>query len=318
MKKIVSVLLSLLCVLFLLPVGVAAEELPIESYLTYEVVGDTITITDCVESYSGKLEIPAEIDGKPVTAIAGTAFFECVQLSAVVIPEGVTSIGDNAFGSCLHLSEVTIPSTVVSIGNDAFTNTALYNDPANWSEGMVYNGVADEQERGKALLYIGDCLVAANPALSRAVVKDGTRLIADYAFFSGKMKDVSLPASVAVVGKNAFLQCDALTDLHFGGTEDAFGKVTLGEGNEKLTAVTKHYESQLENAFPEEEKKTDDGKKPVNLWKVISIVSGIVAVVTFVLGVVAYWPKKKKDDSAEDDAEAEETSEEESEQTDDE
>lgn len=317
MKKIVSVLLSLLCVLFLLPVSVAAEELPIESYLTYEVVGDTVTITGCVESYSGKLEIPAEIDGKPVTAIAGTAFFECVQLSAVVIPEGVTSIGDNAFGSCLHLSEVTIPSTVVSIGNDAFKNTALYNDPANWSEGMVYNGVADEQERGKALLYIGDCLVAANPALSRAVVQDGTRLIADYAFFGGKMKDVSIPASVAVVGKNAFLQCDALTDLHFGGTEDAFGKIALGEGNEKLTSVTKHYESQLENLFPEEEQKTDNGKKPVNLWKVISIASGIVAAVTFVLGVIAYWPKKKKDE-AEDKPEEEEKPEEESEQTDEE
>ena len=39
--------------------------------LTYEVVGDTVTIKDCKETASGALVIPATYDGKPVTSIGG-------------------------------------------------------------------------------------------------------------------------------------------------------------------------------------------------------------------------------------------------------
>ena len=37
--------------------------------LTYEVVGDTVTIKDCKETASGELVIPSSYKGKPVTAI---------------------------------------------------------------------------------------------------------------------------------------------------------------------------------------------------------------------------------------------------------
>lgn len=299
MKKGICILFVLLLVTLCLPVGVAAEIVTQEDYLTYTLVGDTYTVTDCVESISGDLAIPAEYEGKPVTAIGERAFMECRSLTKVVIPEGVTAIGANAFGNCANLREVTIPAGVTAIGSDAFSNTNLYNDSARWEEGMLYTSTEGETVRGDGLLYIGDCLIAANPALSRAVIKDGTRLIADDAFFGCQMKDLSIPASVTVVGKRAFGQCDALTDLYYGGTADAFGKVTLGEDNEALTSANKTYEKQLEGLGPEEEKGETDGKKPVNLWKVISIVSAVVAAVTFVLGIIAYWPKKKKGEDTE-------------------
>ena len=38
--------------------------------LTYEVVGDTVTIKDCKEAASGVLAIPSSYEGKPVTRIA--------------------------------------------------------------------------------------------------------------------------------------------------------------------------------------------------------------------------------------------------------
>ena len=67
--------------------------------LAYKVVGDVVTIKDCKETASGALVIPAIYDGKPVTSIGSWAFWNCVNLSKVTIPDSVTSIGNFAFHS---------------------------------------------------------------------------------------------------------------------------------------------------------------------------------------------------------------------------
>ena len=52
--------------------------------LTYEVVGDTVTIKDCKETVSGALVIPATYDGKSVTSIGRWAFWKCTSLTRIV------------------------------------------------------------------------------------------------------------------------------------------------------------------------------------------------------------------------------------------
>ena len=65
--------------------------------LTYEVVGDTVTIKDCKETASGALAIPLTYDGKPVTRIGEDALNGCSSLTSVTIPDSVTSIGIETF-----------------------------------------------------------------------------------------------------------------------------------------------------------------------------------------------------------------------------
>ena len=282
MKKFTSVLLMLSLLALALPVCVAAANPVTPEGLYYEVVDDQVIITDCVESTTGELTIPSEIDGKPVTAIKNTAFFGCHSLASVVIPAGVTSIGDQAFHSCTNLSKVTIPASVTSIGNGAFDQTAYYNNVNNWDN---------------HLLYIGDCLVAGNKdnLAGSVVINEGTRLIADYAFFGNQFTAVSIPASVTVVGKQAFAGCAKLADVYYGGKQADWEALTLGEGNDVLGKAKKHYEEVLEkpnpqassgntNTPPAEDKGTD-------LWLWVSIISGVVAVVT---GVMMFLPKKKE------------------------
>ena len=67
-----------------------------------------------------KVDIPAELGGKPVTSIGWLAFVHCSSLTEATIPEGVTSIGEMAFWGCSSLTEVTIPKSVTSIGDRAF------------------------------------------------------------------------------------------------------------------------------------------------------------------------------------------------------
>ena len=85
-------------------------------------IGDgRVTITDCAEAAQGGLEIPAEIEGLPVTSIGESAFRYCSSLTSITISEGVTSIRDKAFKDCSSLTSITLPEGVTSIGFAAFS-----------------------------------------------------------------------------------------------------------------------------------------------------------------------------------------------------
>ena len=268
MKKIAVLLLVCVMAVVLCPMGVAAASMTAEG-VSYVVEEGKVTITDCLSTFSGDLTIPAEIDGCPVTAIADNAFFDCKQLGAVVIPEGVTAIGSQAFRGCTHLNSITIPASVISIGYDAFASTALFNNFDNWEDG---------------LLYAGDCLVASRIVTGQAVIKDGTRLIADGVFYESDVLAVSIPASVKYVGVDAFDACATLAEVHYGGDAAAWSKVTVAVGNAPLTEATRYDGSQLSNGEP--------GGDWV--WLLVAIVGGAVAVAC----IVAMILLRKKNKSA--------------------
>ena len=52
---------------------------------TYTDDGSAVTITDYPANLTGHVEIPAVIDGKPVTAIGASAFQSCA-LTGITIP----------------------------------------------------------------------------------------------------------------------------------------------------------------------------------------------------------------------------------------
>ena len=87
--------------------------------MVYQASDDAATLVRYLGSDS-KVDIPAELGGKPVTSIRGLAFVHCSSLTEATIPEGVTSIGEGAFWYCSSLTEVTIPKSVTSIGYRAF------------------------------------------------------------------------------------------------------------------------------------------------------------------------------------------------------
>lgn len=85
-----------------------------------------VTITKYTGS-GGDVVIPAELDGRQVSAIGNTfgesgAFQDCITVSSIVIPNGITAIQDNAFQGCTALTTVTIPASVTLLQNCAFDN----------------------------------------------------------------------------------------------------------------------------------------------------------------------------------------------------
>lgn len=100
-------------------VPIELESPPAFSY-TYAKRKTGVTITGFEGKLPSEVEIPAEIDGLPVTSIGNYAFYECTNLSNISIPDNVTSVGSYTFYKCTSLSNITIPDSVTSIGACAF------------------------------------------------------------------------------------------------------------------------------------------------------------------------------------------------------
>jgi hypothetical protein len=84
---------------------------------TYEVVDGKVVVTG-YEGDSKEPAIPAEMDGMPVTAIRGKAFYGD-GLTGITIPASVTAIGAWAFRKNLF-AKVRVPASVVTLGLKVF------------------------------------------------------------------------------------------------------------------------------------------------------------------------------------------------------
>lgn len=59
------------------------------------------------------------------TKIGDNAFYGCLDLETLTLPEGVTTLGENSFRNCQLLHNVTLPSTITSIGVRAFAASTV-------------------------------------------------------------------------------------------------------------------------------------------------------------------------------------------------
>lgn len=148
-----------------------------------------------------EIVIPETYHGFTVTTIAQAGFANCENLESVTIPATVESIDSLAFQNCEKLAEIKIAenSSLKAIGAQVFENTMFYNTAANWENNA---------------LYIGNYLITVKTSVTSCTVKDGTQVIAGYAFYNcASLKKVELPASLKYIGVLAFNNCENLTDV---------------------------------------------------------------------------------------------------------
>ena len=167
----------------------------------------------------GAVEIPAAIDGKPVTSIGegafenalitsvfipasvknihNLAFKSCSQLQTVTFAEGsaLASIGDNAFEGCQQLSGLQLPSGVTEIGQAAFNGCRAL------KEITIPNGVTELKT-----LTFGTCT-----SLQNVILPEGLQTIGDRVFSGcAALTQIVLPDGVTALGARAFNNCQAL------------------------------------------------------------------------------------------------------------
>ena len=175
----------------------------------YNIISDTELTVEVTyhgnysNNYSGAVTIPSTVTfrGKVyrVKSIGMYAFYNCPNLTWVVIPNGVESIGESAFEYNRNLTSITIPESVTEIGYDAFYDTAWLDKQP---DGVVY---------ASSVLYDYKGTMPRNTSIE---VKEGTASIAQSAFSRcTTLVSITIPESVTSIGGSAFYGCNNLYEI---------------------------------------------------------------------------------------------------------
>lgn len=109
-----------------------------EELLLEENEDGTLTVTGPREEHARVIEIPSELCGRRIVAIAPKAFFASTSLERAVIGGGVKTIGESAFFGCRALASVSFERGLEAVGDSAFAGCEnLTGVTLPWGTGSV-------------------------------------------------------------------------------------------------------------------------------------------------------------------------------------
>ena len=150
---------------------------------------------------AGALEIPASLNGHPVTAIGIGAFAGRADVTAVTIPGGVTNIARQAFAHCTGMGSLSLPDGVETLDVDSFRDCHSLRDLSIPGSVENINTMA---------FYFCSNLVSL--AFGDGVKKIGY----DAFFYCHELTSVEIPDSVTTIQDKAFGSCTKLSSVRLG------------------------------------------------------------------------------------------------------
>ena len=173
---------------------------------------DNIIISETVEYYGFTYSI---------TSIGNYAFYECINLTGIDIPDSVTSIGERAFEGCYSLIDVVIGDNVTSIGEWAFSGCT--------SLTVV--------EIPNSVTSIGEWAFQCCYNLIDVVIGNSVTSIEDYVFYDcTSLSKIKIPDNVVSIGNGAFYRCNNLIGVEISNTATSIGDKAFS-GCSGLTSI---------------------------------------------------------------------------------
>ena len=218
MKKFLTILLSLVLILSVIPMSAFTANAAVSGYYTYEVSNEKATITDFNEYVSGAISVPSSLGGYPVTAIGDYAFWGCYSLTEIKIPNSVTSIGYGTLAYCSNLESI-----IVESGNTVYHssgNCLIETDTKNLISGCKNSIIPNDG----SVTSIGEYAFMYCTSLTEITIPDSVKSIGEEAFCSCEnLATVTIGNSVTSIGDYAFYSCENLATVTIGNSVTSIG-----------------------------------------------------------------------------------------------
>ena len=232
-KRILSLLLTLCLVCSLLPINALAAvplsyTIPGTNYrVFYDITeNNTVIFKTLSREFEGSFDIPEQIDGKVVTEIYDSAFYNCSKLTHITIPNTVTNIGPNAFENCTSLTSISIPNSVTSVGRGLLKNCS---NLTSVDYSLSLPSIIDEAFSGCTQLTkitgIDSVTSIAGEAfrgctsLTSFVVPESVASIGFYAFKGcNNLSNITIPRATTTISFSSFEDCTQLTIYGYKGS----------------------------------------------------------------------------------------------------
>jgi hypothetical protein len=169
-----------------------------------------------------------------VICVEAYAFCKCGSLASVALGSGISNIGPDAFGSCSNLSSLTVPNSVTNIGYGAFVEcTGLTNVTLGNGITSIASEVFEDCGSLASIAVPNSVTSIENGAffrctsLTNVTIPNNVNSISDLAF-SGceRLANVVIPNSVNYIGSGAFAGCPNLRSIYFEGNAPNVGQDT--------------------------------------------------------------------------------------------
>ncbi len=271
MKKLLKILLLSAILMFTLSIVISCGnnndddggvQTPPPTYtnkLEYLDNGNEITITGIRILYQTDVEIPSEIDGKPVTTIGerafdaekktmysnitsvtvgsnlkyikNRAFFGCQKLSTFNVGGEIEELGDSAFENCSELTAFALSGKTTIINPRAFygckklsginlQNVTRINDNAFNSCGQSITEFT--VTNSNSLINIGDGAFK-NCSVKQLTLPETLESIGISAFEGSFLTSITIPSKITDIATSAFQGCLLLESLTLGSNVASIG-----------------------------------------------------------------------------------------------
>ncbi len=168
-----------------------------------------------------------------LTAIGAEAFNGCVSLTSIEFPASLESIGNYAFMESGLSGQVTLPVSLNTIGQNPFrslTTVESFEVAEGNTSFTALDGAVYSYDMTRLQLYAagaqatnlnipeGVTVIAAeaarnNPYIQTVSLPSTLEEMGDFAFCSGGLQSIAIPASVTKIGRGAIFNCQALKDI---------------------------------------------------------------------------------------------------------
>ena len=203
------------------------ERLLVYGGVVYKIISTTDKTAKVIaneEGYKGDIEIAASFDCNNVTysvvAIDDKAFYDCDELTSVIIPTSVKSIGYQAFLNCNRMTFITIPDGIASIEDGTFascnslTSIVIPNSVksiGNWAfESCGFQSLTI----GNNVESIGSYAFTGCSSLVSITISNNITSIAEGTFSNcSNLTSFVMPDNITSIGEQAFYNCSSLTSI---------------------------------------------------------------------------------------------------------